>query len=433
MKRQKSKWIKRMCLPMVCMSAISFGASIGARPASAAASSPSPQAAATSKAVGTVKSISGNNIVLAAEGGADTNVVVQDGARLLQIEPGETDLKKATPLQLGDLQNGDRILVRGTSGPDGKSILAVSVIAMKKADLATRHAHEQAEWQRNGIGGLVSAVDPAAGTITVSTSALGANKSVLVHVSKNTVLRRYAPGSVKFDDATAAPIDQIKAGDQLRARGQKSADGGELTADEVVSGSFRNISGTINSIDAGTNTITVQDLVTKKPVVVRISQTSQLRKLPAPIAQRIAARLKGGADTPPAGANASAAPGGAGSAPAAPAGGSALEQRSGDSGGAPRGPGGPGASGGAGRGGAGGQGGDLQQAISRMPASNLTDLQKGDAVMIVATSDNSGAPGGVVAITLLSGVEPILQASPSGQSILTPWTMSGAPGGDAAQ
>ncbi len=435
MKRHKSKRIKRMCLLMVCMLALGFCVSVGAHATSTAASA-SPQAAATSKAVGTVKSISGNSIVLAAEGGSDTNVVVQDGARLLQIEPGETDLKKATPLQLSDLQNGDRILVRGNAGPDGKSILAVSVIAMKKADLAARHAHEQAEWQKNGIGGLVSAVDPTASTITVSTSALGANKNVLVHVSKNTVLRRYAPGSVKFDDAAAAPIDQVKAGDQLRARGQKSADGSELTAAEVVSGSFRNISGTINSIDAGTNTITVQDLVTKKPVVVQISQTSQLRKLPAPMAQRIAARLKGGSGDAPAGANGGGAPsGGAGSAPAAPAAGSALEQRSGDTGAArgQGGPGGPGAKGGAARGGAGGQGGDLQQAISRMPPSNLADLQKGEAVMIVATSDNTGAPGGVVAITLLSGVEPILQASPSGQSILTPWTMSGAPGGDAAQ
>ena len=89
-----------MCLPMVCMSAIALGASIGARPASAAASSAVTSAAATSKAVGTVKSISGNSIVLAAEGVVDTNVVVQDGARLLQIEPGETDLKKAIPLQL---------------------------------------------------------------------------------------------------------------------------------------------------------------------------------------------------------------------------------------------------------------------------------------------------------------------------------------------
>ena len=263
----------------------------------------------------------------------------------------------------------------------------------------------------------------------------------MVHVSKNTVLRRYAPGSVKFDDAAAAPIDQIKAGDQLRARGQKSADGAELTADEVVSGSFRNISGTINSVDAATNSITVEDLVTKKPVVVKIADTSQLRKLPGPMAQRIAARLKGngGEGAAGQGANGGAAPasgsaasgaGNTGTAPArAPAGGSALEQKSGDSGGA------QGAAGGAGaRGGAGAQGGDLQQAIARMPASNLADLQKGDAVMIVATSSNgSGTADSVVAITLLSGVEPILQASPSGQSILTPWSMSGAPGGDAAQ
>jgi hypothetical protein len=78
-----------------------------------------------------------------------------------------------------------------------------------------------------------------------------------------------------------------------------------------------------------------------------------------------------------------------------------------------------------------GAGADFQQALSRLPASTLADLQKGDAVMIVATSD--GQTGGVTAITLLAGVEPILQASPnSGQSILTPWSLNGAPGGDAA-
>jgi hypothetical protein len=433
MKVDKSKRIKSMCLPVVCALAFIFSATTGARSTFAEALA---QAAATSKAVGTIKSISGNNIVLTAEGGTDTNVVVQDGARLLQIEPGETDLKKAQPLQLSELQAGDRILVRGGAGPDGKSILAASVIAMKKADLAAKHAHDQAEWTRRGIGGLVSAVDPAAGTITVSTSALGANKDVVVHVSKSTVLRRYAPGSVKFDDAAPAPIDQIKAGDQLRARGQRSADGGELTADEVVSGSFRNISGTINSIDTAGNSITVEDSTTKKPVVVKIADTSQLRKLPAPMAQRIAARLKGGAEgatgqganggSAPASASASNTrdagnPGNAGAARPT-AGGSALEQKSGDTGGQ-----------GGVRGGTGGQGGDLQQAITRMPASNLSDLQKGDAVMIVATSGNTGATDSVVAITLLSGVEPILQASPGGQSILTPWTMSGAPGGDTAQ
>jgi hypothetical protein len=385
--------------------------------------------AATAKAVGTVKNASGKSITLSVEGGSEITIVVQDEARLLRIEPGEKDLRNAAPLQLQDLQPGDRILVRGTNGPDGKSMLAVSVIAMKKADLAEKHAHEREEWQKHGVGGLVSAIDPATGAVTISTSALGANKSVIVQVSKDTVLRRYAPGSVKFDDATPAPLDQIKVGDQLRARGARSADGGELKADEVVSGSFRNIAGTIGSIDAGAGTINLSDLATKKPVVVKFNESSQLRKLPPAMAQRIAARLKG---TP-----ADAQPGGAGNGtPAAGASGQkppdAAAQRT-EGGGRQGGARGAGASGAPGAGQGGGQGGgspDLQQAISRMPAATLADLQKGDAVMIVATP--GAADGSVVAITLLAGVEPILQASPSGgQSILTPWSLSSAPGGDA--
>jgi hypothetical protein len=382
-------------------------------------------AAATAKAVGTVKAASGKNITLTAEGGGDINVVVQDGARLLRIEPGEKDLKNAAPLQLQDLQPGDRILVRGTSGADGKSLLAASVIAMKKADLAEKHAHEREEWQKHGLGGLVSAVDPVTATITINTSALGAKKTLIVHISKDTVLRRYAPGSVKFDEATPAPLDQIKVGDQLRARGSRGADNSELVADEVVSGSFRNIAGTIGSIDGPSSTISVSDLATKKPVVVKFTESSQLRKLPPAMAQRIADRVKGApADTQTGGANGGpaavpASPQKPADAPVSRAPGSLQQGRA------------PGAREGAGQGSGQDQGGapDLQQAIGRMPAATLADLQKGDAVMIVATP---GAPdGSVVAITLLAGVEPILQASPGGvQSILTPWTLSSA-GGDA--
>jgi Domain of unknown function (DUF5666) len=379
-----------------CFGTLSSGVSTKAQDATAA------QGAA--KSVGTVKAISGKNITLTTEAGSDLTVVVQDGARLLRIEPGETDLKKAAPLDLEDLQPGDRILVRGKTGDDGKSLLAVSVIAMKKADIAAKHTHERQEWQQHGVGGLVSAVDPAAGSITISTAA-GASKTIAIHVTKNTVLRRYAPGSVKFDDAKPAPLSEIKVADQLRARGTRSADGSELTADEIVSGSFQNIAGTISSIDAGAGTITVTDLATKQPVTVKIDAQTQLRKLPQPMAQRIAARLKGA----PADAQLAAA---GGQKPADQAGANgAGGQRSG---------GGPG----------GAQGGDLQQAISRMPASTLADLQKGDAVMIVATG---GENLRVTAITLLAGVEPILEASPnSGQSILTPWSLGGAPSGDAA-
>ena len=79
---------------------------------------------------------------------------------------------------------------------------------------------------------------PADGTITLSTGTLGAPSTMTVQVSKDTIIRRYAPDSIKFDDAKPGTLDQIKAGDQLRARGTKSEDGKELAAAEIVSGTF---------------------------------------------------------------------------------------------------------------------------------------------------------------------------------------------------
>jgi hypothetical protein len=423
------------------------GSGLSARAQEGTATIAAGQSASAAKSVGTVKSVAGRNITLAPESGGELSVTVQDGARLVRVEPGSTDLRSAAPLVLEDLQPGDRILVRGKTADDGKSLLAVSLIAMKKADLAEKHVHERAEWQKNGIGGLVTAVDASDGTVQIDTSALGANKHVTVTTSKNTLLRRYAPGSINFDEATAAPLNQIKVGDQLRARGSRSADGSSLAADEIVSGSFRNIAGTVTAVDANAKSITVNDLATKKPVVVSVTAISQLKKLPQPMAQRIAARLKGnsgerqnasgeqndrGTSTASASSSSSGGTTPPSSTPNTP---NAADPRPGGR----QTAGTPSANGSSGAGGArqAGAGADLQQALSRVPAATLTDLQKGDAVMIVATSNPQGAGNpqspGVTAITLLAGVEPILEASPnSGQSILTPWSLNGAPGGDAA-
>jgi Domain of unknown function (DUF5666) len=326
---------------------------------------------------------------------------VDPNARLIRVEPGAKDLKNAEPLSLSDLQPGDRILVRGPLAADGKTINAISLIAMKKLDIAQKQAHEREEWQKNGVGGIVKSVDSATGMIVIATNSIGPGKDLTVHVMPKTILRRYAPNSVKFDDAKPAPISEIKPGDQLRARGEKNADGGELTADEIVSGSFRNIAGTISAIDASAGTLTVHDLATKNDVIVRIMPETQMRKLPEPLAQRIAMRLKGAAPgaTPPSGSSGgeSHVRTGAGMAP----------RESGASGGS-----------------------DFQRILARMPAASFSDLQKGVAVMIVATEGQQG--GEVTAITLLSGVEPILTASPKGgqQMVLSPWSLGG--GGAAA-
>jgi hypothetical protein len=379
----------------------------------------SAQSPATARPVGTIKSISGNTIMMTVDVGGDTTVQVQDGAKLLRIAPGQKDLKDAAPIQMADLQPGDRILVRGKLAEDGKLVLAASVIAMKKADIADKQTHEREEWQKHGLGGLVTGVDAAAGTISVSLPSTGEKKTVAVHFSQNTILRRYASGSVKFDDAKPAPLDQIKPGDQLRARGTRSADGAALAADEIVSGTFRNIAGPISALDASAGTITIQDLVSKKSITVKITSESQLRKLPPPVAQRIAARLKEAtADGQPSSAGSNGSAAGANAAPAS----SSVTPAAGSPGAGA--PGGTGRSGGAGN-------GDLQQMINRLPAAALSELQKGDAVMVVSTEGGGNAVP--VVITLLGGVEPILEASPksSASTILSPWSL-GSGGGEAA-
>ena len=370
------------------------------------------------RSVGTIKSISGNNIVLTTDSSGDVNVAVQDAAKLVRVEPGQKDLKDAVPIALKELLPGDRILVRGQLGQDGKTVLATAVIAMKKASIAEKQAHERDAW-RQGTAGLVSSVDPAANAVVITQPGIGERKTVTIHLSRDTVVRRYSPDSIKFDDAKPATLEQVKAGDQLRARGARSADGSELTAAEIVCGTFRNIAGTISSIDASANTMTLQDLATKKSVTVHITADSQVRKLPLQMAQGIAMRMKGATPNsqggnPQGGSTSGGASGAARQEPQGPR-----------PAGSEAGPSGEGGSARAGR----GAGGDFQQALSRIPTVTLADLQKGEAVMIVATE--GGSNGTPFVITLLAGVEPILQASPnsSASSILSPWSLGGDAGG----
>lgn len=370
---------------------------------------------AIARRIGAIKSINGNTLTLSQDSGPDITATVGPNARLLRIAPGAKDLKDATAMQLQDLQVGDRVRVRGQASADGNAIAALEVIVMARSALEAKRQQEQKDWQKRGIGGLVSTVDPAAGTVKISVTGFSGKKEITVQASKSTVIRRYAPDSVKFDDAKASNLQEIHPGDQLRARGERSTDGLQMTADEIVTGSFRNIAGTVNSVDASAGTVSVQDLLSKKAVVVKITNESQLHQLPPEMAQRIAMRLK--ASMPPGVPGA----GGAGSGAAA------ANGHQGTEGGPPAG--GAGMNGGAASNTRAG-GADFQQVLNRMPTIALADLHKGDAVVVVATE---GATSASTAITLLSGVEPILQAAPTaGQAMmLTPWSLGGAPAGDS--
>ena len=382
-----------------------------------------PAQSTVTRRIGAIKAINGNVITLTPSPGDEITVTVQPTAHILRLAPGERDLKNTTPIQLHDLQVGDTIRVRGFASDDAKVIPALEVILITRSAVAAVSEQIRQDWQKRGMGGMVSAVDPTTHTITISVMGFGGTRNVALHTSNETVFRGYAPESVKFEDAKASTLQDIHPGDQLRARGTRSADGSEFTAEEIVSGSFRNIAGTVNSVDAAGGTITIQDLLSKKSVQIKITADSHLRKLPAEIAQGIAMRLKG---MMPAGMP------GAAPNPARPNGPSSVGTTPGGSGQA-------GAMGGGGTG-AGGMGGrmrsggapDFQQMLSHMPPVALADLHKGDAVMMVATQ---GTPASAsTAITLLSGVEPILEAAPTASQamMLAPWSLGGVPGADTA-
>jgi hypothetical protein len=419
-------WMKNgvLAFALSAMATLAIQAAVPAASSAAQAQQAAP-ASAVEKRVGAIKSIVGNTVTITTDAGASAIVSVQPTTKIVRVAPGQTDLKTAVPVELKDLQVGDRVFVRWKASDTAQPVAAIGIIVMKRADVDAKQQHDREDWQKRSVGGLVSAVDPSSGAVSISVTGMGVAKTVAIHTTPKTVFRRYAAGSVKFDDAASSSLDQIKPGDQLRALGTRNADGSAVEAEEIVTGSFRNIAGTISSIDAGSNSITVMDLIAKKPVVVNISPQSQLRKLAPEVAQRIALRLKAAAGGGSPAGNGPTAPGGAAggnraasdATPDAHLGGNGAPNPSSGNGGTGR-PGGGGPV-------------DLQQILSRMPATPLTDFQKGDAVMIVAT--NSGNSGGVIAITLLGGVEPILAAAPSGSQAMTlsPWSL-GSSAMDAA-
>ena len=364
------------------------------------------------RVIGTIKAINGNSLTITPSSGAEITATVQPNARIMKLEPGEKDVKNATPIQLTDLQVGDTVRVRGFAAQGATSIPALEVLVITRSAVAAVSDQIRQDWRKRGMGGVVTGVDTASGTITISVSSFAGKKSIAVHTSKNTIFRRYAPNSMKFEDAVPSSLAQIQSGDQLRARGERNPDGTELTADEVVTGNFRNIAGLVNSVDASAGILTVQDVLSKKPVQVKITSDSQLHQIPQEMAQRIAMRLKAAA----AGAMPPGAPG-AGSSQAHGQASQETTTSNGEAGGARPATG------------MRSGGGDFQQILSRMPTVTIADLHKGDAVMMVATEGSAAAPS--TAINLLSGVEPILRAAPNGGEamMMTPWSLGGMPAG----
>src|SRR5579862_6368160 len=105
---------------------------------------------AIARHIGAIKAISGSTITLTPDSGPEIQVAVQSNTRMVRIAPGEKTLKNATPVQLQELQVGDRILVAGKASDDAKSLAASSIVVMKRSDVEARQEQDRQDWQKRG-------------------------------------------------------------------------------------------------------------------------------------------------------------------------------------------------------------------------------------------------------------------------------------------
>lgn len=335
-------------------------------------------------AAGDVVSIETGKILLKTMNG-QIEVILTDKTEYKRVPPENPVLKAAVASSLSDIGTGDKLLVTGILSDDKKTLPARSVYLMTKSDIAQKNVKESERWATRGISGRVAAVDQTTTQIKIEVRGLANMTTVVLTPKEGAKMLRYAPNSVRFSEAKESSIAEIQAGDMLRALGDRSADGASFAAEEIITGAFRTVAGTVKTIDAAKNEIVITDAQTNKDITVELGSASVLKRFPEEMAQRMAAFQSGQA---------------AGMRPGGPAGAGARPQASG----AP-------ASGQAGQGrpGAGGPRGGIDDMLERFPNITAADLKAGEVIAVSSTrSDNLDR---ITAIKLLAGVEPFLRVA----------------------
>ncbi len=351
---------------------------------------------------GEVTAIGDGKISLATLDGP-IEVVLNDKTAFKKISADNPTLKAAVDSTLSEIGVGDKLLVTGLVSADKKTIPAKAVYLMTKASITQRISKEQEDWRTRGTFGNVVSIDPLTNAITVSVRGgmMTPARNVLVKSGAKTEYMRYSPDSIEFAKAVKSKISEIEKGDEIRVLGDKNADGSEVAAEMIVSGSFKTTSGTIKSIDAAKGQVTISDVVTKKDVTVTILETSILKQFPAEMAQRLAqfqmmqAAGQGGFRPPTTGGQ---------TTPQTTPNPQTTTQPNGQANQQPRTPG-------QFPGGGGGQGGGMRAGVddTRFTLIKLADLKVGEVIGVLSTKPVDSHK--IRAIKLFSGVEPFIKAA----------------------
>jgi hypothetical protein len=327
--------------------------------------------------------------------GQSVSFMIGGETTLLRIAPGERSLDKAERITRADVSVGDRVLVRGgaSAAAGGQPFTARQLIVVSRQALDSRRDREREDWRRRSINGRITALNPAAKEVTVSVRSREGAQDVVVQISDNVKLLRYAPDSVRREDARPSSFSDLKVGDQVRALGDRSADGARFTPEEIIAGAFTRTRGTIVETNAARNEVTVKDEQTGKNLTVVVGKNSSVRRIPAEFVEEMARRRQEREQRRAA----------EGNSPDGQQQQQGERRRGGDREGGPAGEGERGGRQWRGGGGPGGPGGGgFQRMFENLPAVAVSDLKKGDVVMVTGTPVGGDASR-VTAIMLITG------------------------------
>ena len=362
------------------------GSGAQAQTTPAATSTAAPQAGDPSispnRALGEVKikDAAAKQLIIKTDAGSLVTVVLSDATSYMRVAPGETTLTNATKITFADVAEGDRVLALGKVSDDQKLVPARTLVVMTKADIAKKQEAERAEWKKRGVLGIITALKPETKEITISRRTMAGPQALIIPISDKVELRRYAPDSIKFADASVAKFDELKVGDQLRALGDRNPEGTAFTAEKVVTGSFKTVGGVVTAIDLGTGEVKINDLQTKQPLTIVVKHDAVLRRFP-PASQMGGMMMMG-------------RPGGGGGGGQSPAAGPGAGQGGGQAGQG----GGPGG----GRGG----GPNMQDMLEQLPTIAIADVKVGDTIIVSSTKGTD--PTRLTAISLITGADTLL-------------------------
>jgi hypothetical protein len=311
------------------------------------------------RVIGDVKNIDlpNNKLVVRADAGNMVTILFNEKTVCLATMPGESNLDRAQKKSVTEIQMGDRVYARGSLSDDKKSINARQLVMIPKAEIARKQEREREEWVRRGISGVVVSVNPQSKEFTVQTRGPEGDKPITITAGESSHFRRYAPGSVKFADAKASSLGELKVGDQVRALGERSHDSKRLVAEEIVSGAFRTVGGTVAEVNPQKREVKIILLNTKQELIVGIARDTMIRRITGQLATAIA---QGGAPNSPEHGDAKK--------PAPPI--------------------------------------DLQSLLEKVPPMPPQEIRPGDVVIVSATQGND--PSRVTAIAYLTGLDVLL-------------------------